>query len=228
MAVKYCLPIIQPNKAEILRLIAANDQAYHYFEIWLDYVQDLDEAFITELLQGLSERLIVPFRRQKLEPIQMSAQQRQASMSQLAGTHVLVDLDISQTDDLMFAATLPKPLRTIVSYHNYELTPDDDQLRQLVTQIRRHNPTILKISTMCATPQDALRLLALLLGVKSQPAIVLGMGEHGLATRILGPLWGNEMSFAPDTAAQASAPGQLTRQQLETIFATLKGEQYGV
>jgi 3-dehydroquinate dehydratase type I len=78
---------------------------------------------------------------------------------------------------------------------------------------------------MCQTEQDALRLLQLLLELKAknQRCIILGMGEHGITTRIFGTLWGNELIFAPETLAEQSAPGQLTRQQLDNITAILKG-----
>ena len=47
------------------------------------------------------------------------------------------------------------------------------------------------------------------------------MGEFGTITRIFGTLWGNEMIYAPKEKKNASAPGQLTKIQLETIFKEL-------
>jgi 3-dehydroquinate dehydratase len=60
---------------------------------------------------------------------------------------------------------------------------------------------------------------------ENKRCIILGMGEHGMITRIFGTLWGNEMVFAPQTKSEASAPGQLTKQQLATIFATLQEKE---
>jgi 3-dehydroquinate dehydratase len=51
--------------------------------------------------------------------------------------------------------------------------------------------------------------------------IVSGMGGYGVVTRVFGTLWGNEMVFAPRSKDGRSAEGQLTRQQLESIFKEL-------
>lgn len=48
------------------------------------------------------------------------------------------------------------------------------------------------------------------------------MGEFGIITRIFGTIWGNEMIFAPKSIEGASAPGQLTKKQLEDIFKALE------
>ena len=48
------------------------------------------------------------------------------------------------------------------------------------------------------------------------------MGEFGVVSRVFGALWGNEMTFAPAVKTEQSAPGQLTRSQLENIFKELE------
>ena len=87
----------------------------------------------------------------------------------------------------------------------------------------RYNPQIIKIATMCQSPKDGLRLLDLLISLKSEQKkyIILGMGEYGTITRVYGTLWGNEMIFAPEKEADASAPGQFTKKQYEEIFKIL-------
>jgi 3-dehydroquinate dehydratase type I len=90
-------------------------------------------------------------------------------------------------------------------------------------RIRKKNPTILKIATECQNDNDSLRLLDILLSLKETPQkyIILGMGSHGLITRVFGSLWGNELIFAPEKANEQSAPGQLTRKQLDNILQTI-------
>jgi 3-dehydroquinate dehydratase len=63
----------------------------------------------------------------------------------------------------------------------------------------------------------------LLLSLKSEQKkyIILGMGEHGTITRVYGALWGNEMTFAPEKEGEETAPGQLTRHEMETILTIL-------
>ena len=223
--IKYCLPLIKPSKNEALEAIQANDSKYSYFEVWLDYVADVDETFVKQLAETLQGRLVILFRRQQLEPIKMSLEQRYAILEQLSDSLVLVDLDVTtQTEELSYIRDHNLQLKTIVSYHNYQQTPDSVQLKAIIDTIKGYQPSIYKLATQCVGREDALRLLEHLLELKSQDrqVIVSGMGEFGVVSRIFGALWGNEMTFAPVVKTEQSAPGQLTRSQLDNIFKELE------
>jgi 3-dehydroquinate dehydratase type I len=224
MKYPYCLPIIKSTKEEVFATIQSHKAEYPYFEVWLDYIEELDTAFLKKLQAELSERLVVVFRRQESAPIKMSMPQRYELLNSLDGSSTLVDLDITtQTAEIDYIQQKGHRLQTIISYHNYQQTPGEDGLQRIMQQIRKKNPTILKIATNCQNEKDSLRLLNLLLLLRetSQKYIILGMGEHGLMTRIFGPLWGNELIFAPEHNEEQSAPGQLTRKQLDNILQTI-------
>jgi|SRR5665213_2153103 len=224
MRIDYCLPIIKGAKADVLETIRNNDVEYSYFEVWLDYVDGVDEAFINQLVELAGKKLVLLFRRQNLEPINMPAEQRFDILSQLDKTPVLVDLDITtQLAELDYARGHNLTLKTIVSYHNYEQTPDSARLEAIIGTIGGYQPDIYKLAALCGSSEDALRLLQQLLAftAQDQAAIVLGMGEPGLVTRVFGALWGNAMTFAPLIKQEQSAPGQLTRRQLEAVFKEL-------
>jgi 3-dehydroquinate dehydratase type I len=82
---------------------------------------------------------------------------------------------------------------------------------------------IVKISTQCTTQREALRLLSLLIDLREagQKCIVLGMGKHGVITRVFGTVWGNELTFAPVELSNRSAAGQLTVDKLDSIMQAL-------
>jgi 3-dehydroquinate dehydratase type I len=82
---------------------------------------------------------------------------------------------------------------------------------------------IIKVATHCTTQRDALRLLTLLIELREsgRKSIILGMGKHGVITRVFGTVWGNEMAFTPLEATARSAPGQLTVDKLDTIMQAL-------
>src|SRR5690242_20071511 len=100
MSVKYCLPIIKSKKEEVLKLINENRLGYDFFEIWLDYIKDLDPEFIKNLIKKFDSRLIFLFRRQNLEKITMPLQKRLAIMDLIARSKCFIDLDISQKAEL--------------------------------------------------------------------------------------------------------------------------------
>lgn len=221
---KYCLPIIKRSAAEVRQTIEANLSCFRFFEVWLDYIEDLDPGFASSLVGLYPNRLVLLFRRQNLEPLQMPAAQRHAILSTLAKKQAFVDLDISvQAEEIAQIQAERLALKTILSYHNYSLTPSDTELRSITERMRDWGAHILKISTYCCIQRDALRLLSLLIDLREggSRSIVLGMGKHGVITRVFGTVWGNEMTFAPVEAASLSAPGQLTVDKLDSIMQAL-------
>lgn len=223
----YCLPIIKSTQAEVLATIQQHRQHYGAVEVWVDYITDLDTHFITRLIDELGAGLCVVFRRQNLEAITMPLAQRLELLETLDQTAAYADLDIAnQQPELQHIASKKLQLNTIVSHHDYTQTPDDGALQKLITDMQRYQPTILKIACLCQHEQDALRLLQCQLDLRKQGqrCIMLGMGKAGLVTRIFGTLWGNALAFAPETLTEASAPGQLTRNQMQTILNILEGQ----
>lgn len=223
MKINYCLPIIKKNQDEILQMIEENKSDYQYFEIWLDYLDNLDEAFLTRVSTLLQDRLIVLFRRQNLEPITMPLQRRLDTLALLSRFTSMVDLDISQKEELAYIAKIASKPQLILSYHNYQETPSYKAIDEVIKEMEPYHPRIYKIATECQNEDDAFRLMQVLRYLKKQNKkhIVLGMGKFGTITRVFGTLWGNEMIFAPKTLEEQSAEGQLTKADLEKIFAIL-------
>jgi len=221
---KYCLPIIKRTRNEVQHTIEANLERYRYFEVWLDYVEDIDPGFAATLVGLFPNRLVMLFRRQNLEPMLMAPEQRFAIMQTLSRKPVLVDFDISvQAEEITRIQAERMPLKTILSYHNYSLTPSDTELRSITSRMEDWGAHIMKISTYCSIQRDALRLLSLLIDLREggHRSIVLGMGKHGVITRVFGTMWGNEMTFAPVDVAARSAPGQITVDKLDSIIQAL-------
>ena len=221
---KYCLPIIKKQRQNVLDEIEQGLKEYAFFEIWLDYIDSIDERFILELVGRYPNILIFVFRRQQLEPIHMPLADRSRLLRALNGLPAFVDLDLeSQKSELDHIATEKLLIRVISYYHNYQKTPTADGLQQIAKQIMAHQPTILKIATYCNHEADALRLLELQMQLKqkNQRHIILGMGQLGAITRIFGTLWGNELIFAPRVSNEQSAPEELTKPQLDAIFRVL-------
>ncbi len=219
MQSKYCLPIIKPSKAEVLSIIEQSKSSYGYFEVWVDYIEAFETSFAPELVYKFPGRVVLVFRRQNLEPIKMPTEQRFKVLDAVSGKDCLVDLDITcQTEDLAYIKG--KDIKKIGSYHNYENTPPDAKLQEIVSEIKSYSPYISKLSTYCEQASDALRLINIKKDFleTGQKHIVLGMGKEGEITRVFGALWGNELIFIPESSEEASAPGQITRTEFEKIM----------
>lgn len=223
MKVKYCLPIIKSSISEVKKEIEENKKEYQYFEIWLDYIEDVNLKFIDEIKNSLGEKAVFLFRRQNLESIKMNFKKRKEIVDLLKNSKSFLDLDMeTQPEDLQYIKG--KKIKLILSYHNYKKTPEYKMLDEIIEKMEGYAPSMYKISTFCSKKDDGIRLLSLLMQLKNRGlrAIILGMGEKGVNTRIFGSLWGNEMIFAPKTTNEASAPGQLTKSELEKILLKLQ------
>lgn len=227
--IKYCLPIIKNSKEEVLQEILHNLDRYDFFEVWLDYIEDLDEDFIKTITHKFKGKLILLLRRQNLETGKLSSDLKNKIIKLLEDSKSILDLDIvDQKDELEFLTKSNSKVKRIVSYHNYKETPSLENLEDIIEEMENFNPDIFKIATFCKNEEDSLKLLNLLLILKKQNEqvlsnqnkkfIILGMGGKGLITRIFGAVWGNEFNFAPVDLKERSAEGQLTKRQLESIL----------
>ena len=233
MKVKYCLPIIKSKTDEVLKIISENQNSYDFFEVWLDYIENLDEKFMKQLPTKFHDldKMIFLFRRQNLETPVMDFKKRKKIIDTiLESTNPInsrsrsycpfIDLDISQKEELEYLEKSRPGVKLILSYHNYKNTPNNKGLIEIIESMGKHNPMIYKLSTFCNTENDALRLISILLELKekNKKFVVLGMGKYGEMTRIQGTELGNEMVFAPLSVDEKSAEGQLTLDEYRKIF----------
>ncbi|MBP8784489.1 MAG: type I 3-dehydroquinate dehydratase [Synergistaceae bacterium] len=113
----------------------------------------------------------------------------------------------------------------IISYHNFSETPSKEFIySQLVSQVRC-GADVPKIAVMPLAEEDVLTLLAATLSFRRDypeyPLITMSMAKLGAASRIVGCLFGSDLSFG--VGSQASAPGQMPVNELNTALNILLG-----
>jgi len=219
---KFCLPIQKTSKAEVLKTISENQQNFAFFEVWLDCIKDLDLLFVDNLVKNLGSKLIVRFSRnqESLLPLQSKLE----LISKLENSPALLDLDVRiESSEIEHINSNNLPIRKILSYHNFDETPELSDLQEIYLDMCQSDGEIYKFACYCNSKGDALRLLSFQLELANSGTkhIVLGMGEEGVITRIFGSLWGNELVFAPLAPKEASAPGQLSYAELSQILEKL-------
>lgn len=110
--------------------------------------------------------------------------------------------------------TLPAG-KVIVSYHNYEETPDLEAVLQMLKEAQPQ-AHFYKIATMARSTLDSLRMLKFLQG---HPQMIgLCMGDLGMLTRICAPIFQVPLMYAPLQEEDKNAPGQLLASQLCEIY----------
>jgi len=120
-----------------------------------------------------------------------------------------VELRSPLRDDIVGLARRLSRL-AIVSFHDFEHTPDDLMLRTALDRGAEHGDVV-KIATATHTPDDLGRLLDLL-RASGPPRIVIGMGALGAASRLLFPLVGSLLTYS--FVDEPTAPGQLALAEL--------------
>lgn len=134
----------------------------------------------------------------------------------LLRTAIVAEVDYVDLEEDI-AAKIPRfgSTKRIISYHNFDETPDD--LEDIHLGMKELDPDIIKIATMANTPLDWVRMLRL---VKSSdvPTIGFCMGELGLPSRILCGRYGSPFTYATFSKDRELAPGQLSFEEMRKLY----------
>lgn len=107
----------------------------------------------------------------------------------------------------------------IISFHDFERTGDREDLESIMIACYEKGGDIAKIATRVNAPADIRNLL----GLYNLPGrkVILGMGQLGRITRLVGPYLGAEFTFASMGQHAETAPGQLSLKELNDIFKVI-------
>lgn len=108
----------------------------------------------------------------------------------------------------------------IGSYHNFDSTPDNTFLDEVVSKGKSIGADIVKIAVMPKDRDDLIRLFNFTLKHKERGIITMSMGDIGLPSRIFTPILGSLITYG--YINHPSAPGQLSVSELMYIFRRLK------
>jgi len=114
-------------------------------------------------------------------------------------------------------------LETIVSSHDYTCTPPISEIYRIFLRELRVGAEICKIITTAKTLDDNLTCLRFL-GKASRRGKVVSfcMGELGVTSRILAPIFGASFTYASVQRGRESAPGQLTVETIRNIYRLME------
>jgi 3-dehydroquinate dehydratase/shikimate dehydrogenase len=116
-------------------------------------------------------------------------------------------------------STLRGKAQVVVSYHNYEATP---QLDTVLARMLRVSAEGYKIVTTARKPSDNARVLALPRLHGKLRLVVLAMGELGFPTRVLSPVFGGMYTYAAPMFAEGTAAGQVSARYLRHLYRVEK------
>lgn len=109
-----------------------------------------------------------------------------------------VDVELSSREILadVIAAARAHDALAIVSYHNFDHTPDGAELAEVARAAKEAGADVVKISTMANSNADLKVLASLLVNADDDSKmIVIAMGEIGTASRIFFPALGSLVTY---------------------------------
>jgi 3-dehydroquinate dehydratase I len=127
--------------------------------------------------------------------------------------------DVVRVRELTRAHRLP----LVLSFHDFERTPGDAELRARFEQAQRLQADIAKVAVMPQSMEDVHRLLGATLQAcraLTIPVISMAMGGLGAVTRLCAGEFGSALTFA--VGAAASAPGQIPIEEVRVALAVLR------
>jgi 3-dehydroquinate dehydratase-1 len=191
-----------------------------FIEIRFDFLMlaDLQEAL--EIVKGISKRAVFTLRSVKQKgKFTGNNEDRIFWLKQLSLTQpMLLDVELQTLldDDELVDYFTEQKTRILVSWHDFEKTPANNELVDVLGQMRIYSNYV-KVVTAARNVHDCIRLLELYDVTTELNLISFAMGELGILSRVLCTIYGN----APFTYAaleEAIAPGQLTVQQMRKLY----------
>lgn len=229
-----CVPLVAGNSAELWK------QALENMTLEPDLIEWRVDSFantgeIIEILAQLRKiikdvPLIFTLRHQKEGgKLELPVETRITLIKEALATGMIdfVDFEIENGPSLISEIRKQaKKYETtlILSYHNFEFTPPEEQLISKVKEAKDQGADIAKIAVMPNTPRDVLTLLSVLLTIRQEigdlPLITIAMGSLGILSRIAGGPFGSSIVYVGGQTC--SAPGQIGIEDFRKIRDILK------
>jgi 3-dehydroquinate dehydratase-1 len=137
----------------------------------------------------------------------------------------IIDYELSNPADELARlrqASRAGDVAMIMSYHNFQFTPERAALVAKFADAERLGADIGKVATMPQSPEDVLTLLGAAWQAGEAggiPLIAMSMGGLGAVSRIVGGVFGSAVTFA--VGKSASAPGQIAIEDLRAALGTV-------
>ena len=106
--------------------------------------------------------------------------------------------------------------KVVLSYHNYEYTPDTAYLNEIIKIAKNKKADYVKIATKVSVKSDVAKILSLY--QENDKLIAFGMGEIGKISRLASLYLGAEFTYVAWDKDNKTAEGQYTFDEMKKII----------
>ncbi|MGE5572292.1 MAG: type I 3-dehydroquinate dehydratase [Bacteroidota bacterium] len=228
-----CVPVVARTAEEALKIASdAASAGADMIEMRADYIDGLNPANVGELLTAVAEAVSRPMictNRLWAEGGARQVPEAERVDILLAAMEcdgvAVVDIELATEPHLrsrVLEAAARRGVAVIVSYHNFTTTPSKQEILGIVQEEVKVGCDIIKFAVTPRHPRDVLIVLDATWEAKQMtglPVISMSMGPIGKFSRVVGPLYGCDLTFA--SLGRASAPGQIDVSEIRYLLNNL-------
>ncbi len=213
------VPLTDRNFEENIK--ACKERGADIIELRVDLFENKDADFILECIKKVQEvglKTILTVRSEKEGGSRV--ENRREIFKNCSPYSDYTDIELSSQDILSEVRDIVKTSqkKLIISYHNFELTPPNWVLREILREAKRWGGDITKISVKANSYEDVARLLCL--GKEEEgDKILIAMGEYGRVSRVAGFIFGSVITYS--FIGSPVAPGQIELTEMVKLRALL-------
>ena len=202
--INLCLTLAEPSFAALNQKIAQYTGQVPYIEVRLDH---LAEPQVPVVQAGQGTDFIATCRPSREGGRYRGEEQDRLDLLQKAGRSGFSWADLEH--DVQQSPNLPSSTRIVRSYHCFDRFPDD--LSSRLQSMQEIGGDVIKLAVSVTTTQQLATLLEWMESkLEATPCVILGMGDLGQPSRLLGGFLGNSWTYVAEDESSQVAPGQLT------------------
>ena len=212
-----CVPIFEKNYESVIQSAKNSIEAgADLVEFRIDAMNHPNPDDVVNIIKDINHPLIATNRRIDEGGFFRGSESERTEILLEASKHAdIIDIEL-ETDSYQMNKIIKASKSTIISYHDFEKTPNVDVLLEVVSRERKLGD-IAKFAVMPNNISDTVVVLNVLSQVEN--TIGISMGDLGRYTRIVAPLFGSPITFA--SLDSKSAPGQLDIQSTKNFLDKL-------
>lgn len=143
--------------------------------------------------------------------VKLSDAERAALYQKISPLVDAIDIDLSATILKSVVAAARRNKNTVIlSHHDFDGTPSESRLKQIVGKASKLGADIIKIATLAKNESDVLRLLQFTAAHRPKNLVTIAMGNIGTVSRLMFPLAGSLMTYT----SVALSDGQIDAKRL--------------
>lgn len=233
---KICVPIVGATKEDIIKIAELIKKSEADFVEWrADFFEDINqwkkvEATLQELKFLLENKPILFTIRTLKEGgnLNISSNEYFKLNSNVIKSGLADLIDIEYCADKNTVKSLINEAKkfnviTIISNHDFERTPDKDEIINRLCEMQKLNGDMVKIAVMAKEKRDVLILMEATEEVSrvhaDRPIITMSMSSLGIISRVTGEIFGSDVTFG--TVGEQSAPGQMPVEKVKMLLELL-------